>query len=301
MRTADHVPAITNDMRRVIPLSPIRYPVRSAAYPLLPRPDLPAARTNVNPLVHNDEAVRSLVVIRPDRRDCRSPGPPGTHGVAADSSRLDKSICRSDHGRMNELEVIEHPTTAAVALDPFRHRVLAALDTPASAASLAPRLGVSRQQLNYHLRLLEQHGLVEPAGERQWGGITERLVVATARSYVVSPAALGPLGADPDRTGDRLSASYLVALAARIVKEVGTLLRRARDEDKRLATLSLDTVVSFRSPAERAAFTEELTGAITHLVARYHSEGTAGARPHRLVVAAYPAPAADPAPSEQPS
>ena len=60
---------------------------------------------------------------------------------------------------------------------------------------------------------------MEPVEERLWGGLTERLMVATAASYVVSPAALGPIGADPARNNDRLSASYLLALAARIVRE----------------------------------------------------------------------------------
>jgi hypothetical protein len=115
-------------------------------------------------------------------------------------------------------------------------------------------------------------------------------MVATATSYVVSPAALGPLAADPARSNDRFSASYLVALAARIVREVGELAQRARKADKRLATLSLDVVIRFKSPAERAAFTSELTTALTSLVARYHDETTPGGRPHRLVVASYPAP-----------
>ena len=66
------------------------------------------------------------------------------------------------------------------------------------------------------------------AGKRRWGGLTERLLVASAASYVVSPGALGPVAADPERGADRLSASYLIALAARIVGEVGELLRRSR-------------------------------------------------------------------------
>jgi hypothetical protein len=143
--------------------------------------------------------------------------------------------------------------------------------------------------VNYHLRGLEEHGLVEPFEQRQWGGLTERLMVATARSYVVSPAALGAVAADPARTSDRLSASYVVALGARIVREVGELWRRARKNDARLATLGIDTVVSFRSPAERAAFTTDLTNAVTALVARYHDDCAPGARPHRLVIASYPA------------
>lgn len=191
---------------------------------------------------------------------------------------------------MLELDVIDRPEAAALALDPIKRRILAALATPGSAASLASRVGLTRQKVNYHLRALEQHRLVEPAGERHWGGLTERMMVATAASYVVSPAALGAIGADPARNRDRLSASYLIALAARMVREVGDLWRRARRQDKRLATLSLDTVIRFRTPADRAAFTSELTTAITTLVGRYHDANAPGGRPHRLVVASYPAP-----------
>ena len=191
---------------------------------------------------------------------------------------------------MLDLDVIEHPDAAAAALDPIKSRLLAELGAPASAASLAARVGLSRQKVNYHLRALEQHRLVEPAEERYWGGITERLMVASASSYVVSPAALGVIGADPARNNDRLSASYLIALGARIVREVGDLWRRARDSDKRLATLSIDTIVRLRSPADRAAFTNDLATAVAALAACYHDESAPGGRPHRLVIASYPAP-----------
>ena len=100
---------------------------------------------------------------------------------------------------MLDLDVIDDPARAAVALDPVKRRLLVELATPASAASLAARVGLTRQKVNYHLRALEEHKLVEPAEERRWGGLTERLMVATATSYVVSPAALGPLAADPAR------------------------------------------------------------------------------------------------------
>jgi DNA-binding transcriptional ArsR family regulator len=191
---------------------------------------------------------------------------------------------------MLDLHVIEDPESAALALDPIKRRLLAELSTPASAASLAARVGLTRQKVNYHLRALEEHKLVEPAEERQWGGLTERLMVATATSYVVSPAALGSIGADPARNTDRLSASYLIALAARIVREVGDLWRRARESDKRLATLSIDTVIHFKSPADRAQFTHDLTNAVAALAARYHDDGAPHGRAYRLVVASYPAP-----------
>lgn len=191
---------------------------------------------------------------------------------------------------MLDLDVIDAPAVAALALEPIKARLLAELAAPASAAALAGRVGLTRQKVNYHLRALEDHNLIEPAEERRWGGLTERLMVATAASYVVSPAALGPIAADPERNNDRLSASYLIALAARVVREVGSLLRSARQQEKRLATLSIDTVISFRSPADRAAFSADLTQAVTALAARYHAEGTPEARPHRLIIASYPAP-----------
>jgi DNA-binding transcriptional ArsR family regulator len=189
-----------------------------------------------------------------------------------------------------DVAVIDNAGAAAAALDPIKARLLAGLSQPGSAASLAARVGLPRQKVNYHLRALEAHKLVEPAGERRWGGLTERLMVATAASYVVSPAALGPIAADPARNNDRVSASYLIALAARIVREVGGLWRAAREQDKRVATLSVDTVVRFKSPADRAAFTSDLGKAIAALAARYHDESSPQGRPHRLVVASYPAP-----------
>jgi DNA-binding transcriptional ArsR family regulator len=191
---------------------------------------------------------------------------------------------------MLEVEVIDDPAAAAVALDPIRSRILSELSEPASAATLATRLGMARQKVNYHLRALEAHRLVRVAEKRQWGGLTERLLVATAASYVVSPSALGPIAADPGRDADRLSASYLIALAARIIREVSTLLRRSREINKRRPTLSLDTEVRFRSAADRAAFSNDLAEAVTKLVSRYHDASAPGGRAHRLVVVAHPLP-----------
>ena len=198
-----------------------------------------------------------------------------------------------------DVDVIEDPAAAAVALDPIRARLLSQLAEPASAAALAERVGLSRQKVNYHLRTLEAHGLVRAAGERRWGGLTERLLVATAATYVVSPGALGEAAADPARAKDRLSARYLIALAARVVREVAGLVRRADKAGKRLPTLALDTEIRFRSAAERAAFTSDLAEAVTTLVSRYHDAKAPGGRSHRVVVVAHPLPAGQPSDTEE--
>ena len=188
---------------------------------------------------------------------------------------------------MQDVEVIESAGAAAVALDPVRARLLGELAVPASAAGLAARVGITRQKVNYHLNALEAHGLVALAEERRHGGITERVLEASAMSYVVSPAAISASAADPDANPDHLSAGYLVALAGRLVREVGSLARRAGAVGKRLPTLTIDTKIGFRTAADRAAFADDLTAAVVELAARYHHDD---GRPHRLVVAAHPLP-----------
>ncbi|WP_150460196.1 winged helix-turn-helix domain-containing protein [Nesterenkonia ebinurensis] len=192
---------------------------------------------------------------------------------------------------MLDVSVIDDPATALVAIDPVRSRLLSEIREPTSAATLAQRVGMSRQKVNYHLRALESHGLVEVVETKKWGGLTERQLVTTATSFVVSPGVLGSVAADPERELDRLSASYLIALAARAVREVGDLFRRAGEAGKHLATLSVDTVVRFRSAKDRAAFSRELTEEINRLVAKYHDDSAPGGRSHRLMLMAHPLPA----------
>lgn len=98
---------------------------------------------------------------------------------------------------MLDVAVIEEPAAAEASLDPIRSRILAALAEPGSAAMLAVRLGLPRQKVNYHLKELERHGLVELAEERRKGNVTERVYRATAASYVISPSALAAVSPDP--------------------------------------------------------------------------------------------------------
>ena len=191
---------------------------------------------------------------------------------------------------MPDIQVIEEPAAAAVALDPIRARILAVLAEPGSATTVAKALDLPRQKVNYHLRLLEAHSLVREVEQRRRRGLIERVMVATARGYVLSSTVLGDSAADPART-DRLSSRYLIAVAGRMVAEVAALAHRAQATGTELATLAIDTEVRFASARERAEFTRELTRSVTDLVARYHDERAPTGRWHRLLVAAYPRPA----------
>jgi len=195
---------------------------------------------------------------------------------------------------VHDIAVIENPAAAEASLDPMRSRLLAALAVPGSATMLAGKVGLARQKVNYHLRALERHGLVELVEERRKGNVTERVLQATAASYVISPAALAAVAPDPDRAPDRLSARWMLALAARLVRDVGTLLTRSAAAQQRLATFAMDGEVRFASPADRAAFAEELAGAVTALLSKYHDETAEGGREHRVIVAVHPKITLDP-------
>lgn len=190
--------------------------------------------------------------------------------------------------RMQEVAFIADPAAAEVSLDPVRARLLAELAEPGSATTLAQRLGQPRQKVNYHLRALERHGLVELVAERRKGNCTERVLRATAASYVISPAVLSPVEPDPARAPDRLSARWLLAVAVRLVRDVGELLTGAARAGRPLATFAIDGEVRFASAADRAAFGRDLAEAVAALVARYHDESAPGGRDHRLVVAVHP-------------
>jgi DNA-binding transcriptional ArsR family regulator len=189
---------------------------------------------------------------------------------------------------MHEVTVIEDPAAAEASLDPIRASLLAALAEPGSATALAARVGLPRQKVNYHLRSLESHGLVELVEERRKGNMTERVFQATAASYVISPTALSAVAPDPSRAPDQRSARWLLAVAGRLVSEVGELITGSSAAGKPLATLGIDSEVRFASAKDRGAFAAELAQSVNELVAKYHDESAPDGRPHRFVVALHP-------------
>ena len=189
---------------------------------------------------------------------------------------------------MLDIAVIEDPAVAESLLDPVRTRLLEALAEPASATMLASRVGLPRQLVNYHLRTLERHGLVKLEAERRKGNVTERVMRASAGSYVISPAALTALQPDPGRSTDQRSAVWLLALATRLVRDVGALLAGATRVRRPLSTFALDAEVRFASAADRAAFANELGAAVTSLVSRYHDDAAPRGRRHHVLVAIHP-------------
>lgn len=185
---------------------------------------------------------------------------------------------------------------AAALLDPLRLRILESLREPDSAAGLARRLRLPRQKVNYHLRELARKRFLERAGQRRRRNMTERLYRATAQGYTLSPELLGRLGLPRERAEDSFSVAALWGLLALGQTELSRAAREAAAQDKRLATLSLQSELRFESAEQRARFAEELRRAIVDVVAKYSSphtmaDGSAGAgRPYRVIAGCYPIP-----------
>lgn len=191
-----------------------------------------------------------------------------------------------DQGQ-ESVEVLNDPGRVRAALSPLRRRLLRELRTPASASGLAPRLGVTRQRLAYHLKVLEDQGLVRLVEERRRRGCTERFLRTSARALVVDPEVLGELPGEEPLTRDRFSSAYLVGAAARLLGDVAVLREGAREAGKHLATVTQEAEIGFRTPKDLESFTEELALVVADLIERYHVDEDDG-QPYRLLIGMHP-------------
>ena len=190
-----------------------------------------------------------------------------------------------------DIAVIEEPAAAEASLDPIRARILAALAEPGSADHAGGAAWACRGRRSTTTSR-SSSGTAWSSSPRSDARATSPSgsTRATAASYVISPQALAAVSPDPDRAPDQLSARWLLALGARLVQEVGTLLTGAARARQRVATFGLDAEVRFASAADRAAFADELAQSVAALVSRYHDEARPAAATHRLVVGAAPDP-----------
>jgi DNA-binding transcriptional ArsR family regulator len=186
--------------------------------------------------------------------------------------------------------LLEQPDTVRLALSPLRRRLLHRLQTPSSATELAGELALARQKVNYHLRALEGAGLLSLVETRRKRGCTERIVVASARAFVVDPGLVGDHSAPADRAAaqDRFAATRLVAAAAGLVRDVTRMQARADRQRKRLLTFTVETEVGFATPADVERFSSALAGAVARLAARFSAKGAV--RRYRVVIGGHPAP-----------
>jgi predicted ArsR family transcriptional regulator len=195
------------------------------------------------------------------------------------------------------LDIIDDPARARAALQPIRLRLLQLLERPQSAPQVAREMGMPRQRVLYHLRLLETERLVEAQDHGSVGRRIDRSYVRTATSYAIAPKTLGGVAVDSRTVADAFSSAYLSAVASRALNDLAALGRAAAARGKRVPTLTLETDVRFATPADQRRFADELTTALATLAAKYHNPDAPQGRTFRVFAFGYPA---VPSPSTEP-
>jgi DNA-binding transcriptional ArsR family regulator len=148
--------------------------------------------------------------------------------------------------------VISDPATLKVFYDPVRQRILRALYTPLSVTELGDALEESPNRLYYHVRLLEQHGLIVVADERRAGSNIERLYGRAATRYEITH--------ELTEEGTRLAGPATDDAHARLLDRYRRLLANQENPDELRQVLTLSKQISAARAIELSQRLYELLG-----------------------------------------
>lgn len=186
---------------------------------------------------------------------------------------------------------IADPAQAAALLQPIRLAMMRQLAGPRTCTELAESLGATVQQVNYHMRKLEEHGLVERVEERRVRGTIEGIFQARAATIWLSPRLVALRGAE--RTRGDLSLGYLLSLAEDLQLDAARLAARSGPAQ----ALGLSANIEFADAARRAEFLAEVRETFERLAANYGTSGggDSAAPAFKLMLACYEDPDRGPA------
>lgn len=165
-----------------------------------------------------------------------------------------------------ELHCITDRARAAEVLHPLRLEILRLALEPVSASELSPRLGLSRQRVNYHVRKLARGGFLRRAGRRRRRNMIEQRYVTSARAFLLAPDLLGSVGADWRRIEDAGGADFLLALSCQMESDLIRAALEGKKSGRAVSTLSLKSQFRFTSEEQRERFTRALREAVVRAV-----------------------------------
>ena len=86
---------------------------------------------------------------------------------------------------MKEVHILNTLEEINLVSDPIRLKIIITLGTTAKTAQdLSDALGVSRSKIHYHLRLLEDNGIVEVVHTELINGITQKYFLPVAKAFI---------------------------------------------------------------------------------------------------------------------
>ena len=190
---------------------------------------------------------------------------------------------------MQDMLYVEDLDQASVLLKPRRVEILQHLGEPRSCVELAEMLQDTPQKIYYHIKALEQAGLVEKVSERRVRAIVQGFYQARARSYWLAPSLVGHIDAG-QRVQEQASLGFLLGLAEQLQTEVGHL---AQTEALEIPSLGLAAQIELRDEEQRSDFMHDLQQSIQALARKYgrqigDHEPESG-QVFRLLIACYPA------------
>lgn len=196
---------------------------------------------------------------------------------------------------MQDVLYIENVEQASTALKPIRIEILQRLDEPRSCPELGEALGETPQKIYYHVKQLQQAGLVEKVDERRVRGTVEGYYQAVARAYWLAPHLVSEIGGAA-LTQDQVSLRYLLSLAQEMHEDVARLGQRS-ESGQDAPSLALSAHIHLPDGARRAAFMQDVQRSIKALARQYglpeNDELVGPGETFRLMLACYPHEATD--------
>jgi len=178
----------------------------------------------------------------------------------------------------DDVHVLVDVAALRTLFDPLRLRIMGAIRTPRTAKEIAAALGVEPNKLYYHLRRLQEHGLVSVDGR---GAGAERRFVATAKRVAIDPA-LQPSAVE--------ASGFVGALFGEAQRQIeGLIVDRRPGEDGTGGTVSISQVAATLSPAKLARYQERLRKLVSDFDAEPVSMSKAAVE-HSLLVALFATP-----------
>jgi DNA-binding transcriptional ArsR family regulator len=191
---------------------------------------------------------------------------------------------------MQDVCYIEDVDQAMALLKPIRLEILRRLDEPRTCDELAEVFEDSAQKIYYHVKALQEAGLVEKVSEKRVRGTFEGYYQAKARSYWLSPTLVGKVGS-PQQARDQASLRVLLQLAEDVIDDTARL-GSASETGQTVPSLSLSAQIHLADGNQRAQFLQELQTTFQGIALKYglaeDTEPASESANFRLVLMCYP-------------
>ena len=86
---------------------------------------------------------------------------------------------------LKEVHILNTLEEINIVSDPIRLKIIMTIGaTPKTAQDLSDALGVSRSKIHYHLKILEQNGIIEVVDTELINGITQKYFLPVAKAFI---------------------------------------------------------------------------------------------------------------------